>query len=163
MGDRYDRKARGGWRHPGLKSLRPPSEIITWGLSMPAPAGIGHNQGPPLEEPAADAFVRYRWRKAHQEVWKNPSLSILRMRVARAEAAGLTYREYMLELLDSGRHLTAEDVAARRAGTAAPAKPAASRTPPKPQPLGGDAARPPSQPSSDKSQARRKAPKPKPL
>jgi hypothetical protein len=29
--------------------------------------------------------------------------------VARAEAAGVTYREYMLELLDSGRHLQAGD------------------------------------------------------
>ena len=144
MGDRYDRKARGGWRHPGLKSLRPPSEIITWGLS--SPARIGHNQGPPLDEPVADAFVRYRWRKAHREAWKNPSLSILRMRVARAEAAGVTYREYMLELLDSGRHLQAEDVARRRSTAA------------KPQPLGGGAPRTPTQ-----SPAPRKPPKPKPL
>lgn len=144
MGDRYDRKARGGWRHPGLKSLRPPSEIITWGLS--APARIGHNQGPPLEEPVADAFVRYRWRKAHREAWKNPPLSILKMRVARAEAAGVTYREYMLELLDSGRHLQAEDVAKRR-------------TAPKPQLLG---ARGSAQPQS-KSPARGKPPKPRQL
>ncbi len=145
MGDRYDRKARGGWRHPGLTTLRPPSEIIGWGLS--APARIGHNQGPPLDEPAADAFVRYRWRKAHREAWRNPSMSILRMRVARAEAAGLTYREYMLELLDSGRHLQSEDVAGRRKAAA------------KPQPLGGGTpqARPPSKP------ARRTPPKPKPL
>ena len=146
MGDRYDRKARGGWRHPGLKTLRPPSEIIGWGLS--APARIGHNQGPPLDEPAADAFVRYRWRKAHREVWKNPSMSILRMRVARAEAAGLTYREYMLELLDSGRHLQAEDVAERRRAAA------------KPQPLGWGTPQP--RPRS-KTPARRTPPKPKPL
>jgi len=142
MGDRYDRKSRGWWRHPGLKSLRPPSEIITWGLS--SPARIGHNQGPPLDEPPADAFVRYRWRKAHREAWKNPSLSILRMRVARAEAAGVTYREYMLELLDSGRHLQPEDVAKRRSQAA------------KPQPLGGSTPQPQASPP-------RKPPKPKPL
>jgi len=142
MGDRYDRKSRGGWRHPGLKSLRPPSEIITWGLS--APARIGHNQGPPLDEPVVDAFVRFRWRKAHKEAWKNPSLSILRMRVARAEAAGVTYREYMLELLDSGRHLQAEDVAKRRAT-------------PKPQPLGASTSTAPG------PAAPRKPRKPKPL
>lgn len=146
MGDRSDRKSRGGCRHPGLKSLRPPSEIITWGLS--SPARIGHNQGPPLDEPAADAFVRYRWRKAHREVWKNPPLSILKLRVARAEAAGITYREYMLELLDSGRHLTAQDVAKRRA-------------PAKPQPLGGGAPSP-VQPQSASSKPR-KPQKPKPL
>jgi hypothetical protein len=113
MGDRYDRNRRRGL-HPALRNLpRPPPEILAWGLA--APARIGHNQGPPLEEPVVDAFVRYRWRKVHAEVWKNPSLSILKMRVARAEAAGVTYREYMLELLDSGRHLQAEDVARRKA------------------------------------------------
>ena len=113
MGDRYDRRARGGWRHSGLVSLRPPPEIIGWGLS--SRARIGHNQGPPLDEPVGDAFVRYRWRKAHREAWKNPSLSIIKLRVARAEAAGVTYRTYMLELLDSGRHLQAADVAKRSA------------------------------------------------
>ena len=58
--------------------------------------------------------MRWRWRKAHKEAWKNPPLSILKLRVARAEAAGVSYREYMLELLDTGRHLQAADVAKRR-------------------------------------------------
>jgi hypothetical protein len=138
MGDRYDRNRKKGL-HPALRGLKPPSEIITWGLSP----RIGHNQGPPLEEPVADAFVRWRWRKAHKEVWKNPSHSILKLRVARAEAAGVTYREYMLELLDSGRHLQAEDVAKRRAAAT-------------PQPLGG--------PRRAPATARpRGKPKPKPL
>ena len=126
MGDRYDRTRKRGL-HPALRGLpKPPPEIIGWGLS--APARIGHNQGPPLEEPVADAFVRYRWRKAHAEVWKNPPLSILKLRVQRAKAAGVSYREYMLELLDSGRHLQAGAVAKPRAQAAASA-------PAKPQPL----------------------------
>ena len=79
--------------------------MLTWGL----PAPIGHNNGPPLDGQSNDAFIAWRWRKAHREVWKNPSLSILKFRVARAEAAGVTYREYMLELLDTGRHLQAAD------------------------------------------------------
>ena len=117
MGDRYDRNRRRGL-HPALRGLpRPPPEIIGWGLS--APARIGHNQGPPLDAPVADAFVRYRWRKVHAEVWKNPPLSILKLRLARAAAAGVSYREYMLELLDSGRHLQAADVAERRSEGAA--------------------------------------------
>lgn len=117
MGDRYEKRTRGGWRHPGLASLRPPPEIIGWGLSRPA--RIGHNQGPPLE-PVGDAFVRYLWRKAHREAWKNPPLSIVKLRVARAEAAGVSYRTYMLELLDSGRHLQAADAAKRSATTSRP-------------------------------------------
>jgi hypothetical protein len=80
---------------------------------------IGHNGGPPIEEAVNDGFVRWRWRKVHREVWRNPPLSILRFRVARAQAAGVTYREYMLELLDTGRHLQAGDVAKK--GTSKPA------------------------------------------
>jgi hypothetical protein len=109
MGDRYDRNRRKGL-HPALRGLKPPREIIIWGVPPP----IGHNQGPPLDEPLNDAFVHYRWRKAHREAWKNPPLSILKFRVARAEAAGVSYHEYMLELLDTGRHVQAGDIAKRR-------------------------------------------------
>jgi hypothetical protein len=111
MGDRYDRNRKKGL-HPALRHLKPPPEIIAWGLSTPA--RIGHNQGPPLEEPAGDAFVRWRWRKVYREAWATPSMSILRLRMARAEAAGVSYREYVAELLDTGRHVQAEDVARRR-------------------------------------------------
>lgn len=122
MGDRYDRNRRRGL-HPLARALpKPPPEIIGWGLT--APARIGHNQGPPLDEPVVDAFHRYRWRKAHAEVWKHPPLSILKWRMQRAEAAGVSYREYMLALLDTGRHLQAADVAKSQAedatGKAAP-------------------------------------------
>ncbi len=112
MGDRYQPRRRRRSRHPALEPLPPPDEPAGWGLHEPA--RIGHNQGPPLDAPVGDAYVRYCWRQAHAEVWKNPPLSILRLRVARAEAAGVTYREYMLELLHTGRHLQAADVAKRR-------------------------------------------------
>ena len=109
MGDRVEvsRLVRGP-RPPWLKGRRPP-EIVAWGLGALAPAGIGHNNGPPLEETINDAFVRYRWRKAHREAWKNPSMSVMRFRVGRAEAAGVTYEQYMSTLLDTGRHMQAGD------------------------------------------------------
>jgi hypothetical protein len=112
MGDRYDRSWRKRPRHPGLDHLPPPPELMAWGLAVPT--RIGHNGGPPLDEPAVDPFVRYAWRKAHAQAWQNPPLPILQFRIARAEAAGVSYREYMLELLDTGRHLQAADVAKRR-------------------------------------------------
>jgi hypothetical protein len=88
---------------------RPPPEIIKWGLA-PTAAIIGHNGGPPLDPPPVnDAFVAYRWRKAHREAWKNPPYRIMMFRLKRAEAAGVTYEEYTAELLDSGRHLQAGD------------------------------------------------------
>jgi hypothetical protein len=115
MGDRYERRRRRRRGHPGVEPLWPPEALAGWGLHEPA--RIGHNQGPPLDEPAGSLYVRYCWRKAHAEVWRNPPLPILKMRVARAEAAGVGYREYMLELLYNGRHLQAEDVAKRRGRT----------------------------------------------
>jgi hypothetical protein len=41
-------------------------------------------------------------------------MSILKFRLARAEAAGVSYEEYMLELLDTGRHLQAADMVHRK-------------------------------------------------
>ena len=47
-------------------------------------------------------------------------MAVLIFRMARAEAAGLTYHEYMLELLDSGRHAQKGDVDLRKRATAKP-------------------------------------------
>lgn len=109
MGDRLERSRLLPPRLRLELELRPPHEILRWGL----PAPIGHNNGPPLDNEVNDVFVAWRWRKVHRQAWKNPSLSILKFRVARAEAAGVSYREYMLELLDTGRHLQAADAAHR--------------------------------------------------
>jgi len=103
MGDRYDRTQR--HRRFGLKL--PPAPLLTWGLEPPA---IGHNGGPTIEEEPGYLWRRHCWTKAHREVWKNPGLSIMKFRVARAEAAGVSYRDYMLHLLDTGRHLQRQDV-----------------------------------------------------
>ena len=107
MGDRYDRNLK--LRRFGLKL--PPEPLLTWGLEKRAPAAIGHNGGPPIEDEAPGyLWRRHCWTKAHKEVWKNPGMSVLKFRVARAEAAGVSYREYMLALLDTGRYLQREDV-----------------------------------------------------
>lgn len=105
MGDRFDKGYSWKPRRPFLGSLKPPPEILAWGLSPT----LGHNGGPPLDEPVNDAFVRYRWRKAHREAWKNPPHSIMMFRLSRARAAGVSYREYTAELLDTGRHMQAGD------------------------------------------------------
>ncbi len=110
MGDRVERSRLVRGPRPSWLHVKRPDAILSWGLS----ARIGHNNGPPLEDEINDGFVRYRWKKAHAEAWKNPSLSILKFRVARAEAAGVSYHEYMAELLDTGRHLQAADVAKRK-------------------------------------------------
>ena len=42
-------------------------------------------------------------------MWKDVSWDIMRFRQEKADALGLTYEEYTLELLDQGRHLQVTD------------------------------------------------------
>lgn len=65
--------------------------------------GIGHNRGPPLD-PGGD-WRLFCWKKAHARAWKTPPREIALSRLARAQALGITYREYTAVLLDRGIHL----------------------------------------------------------
>jgi hypothetical protein len=65
--------------------------------------GIGHNGGPPLD-PSRD-WRSFCWRKAHALAWRTPPREIALARLARAQALGMTYREYTAILLDRGVHL----------------------------------------------------------
>jgi hypothetical protein len=85
-------------------------------LRKPRTARIGDNGGPPLEEkkrkPAADKGEigrTFDWRFAHRKAWKKPREIALR-RQERAEALGLTYEEYTLEVLERGYFPQAEHV-----------------------------------------------------
>lgn len=74
-----------------------------------------HNQGPPLDDEgpewgAGDVYVYVNWRAAHRAAWKPKSRDHALFRLARAEAVGLTYEEYTLEILERGRHLSSTDV-----------------------------------------------------
>jgi hypothetical protein len=46
----------------------------------------------------------FLWRRAHRKVWKTPPREVALRRLERAEAAGMTYRAYALEILERGRH-----------------------------------------------------------
>jgi hypothetical protein len=125
MGDRYDREIYLQRRRNG-GGLKPPELILDWGLSpnqkpVQPPPEIGHNGGPPIEE-SADLYVRHLWTMAHREVWKNPHMDIVRFRLARAEAAGISYHDYMLCLLDTGRHPQKVDAGQQTGQQAARAK-----------------------------------------
>lgn len=76
--------------------------------AQPGPAisaPLGHNGGPPLEEPDPNAAWRlWCWRRAVKQAWSAPREVVLR-RLARAEALGMTYRAYTLEILEHGRYL----------------------------------------------------------
>jgi hypothetical protein len=66
--------------------------------------GIGHNGGPPIEDPD-EAWRLFCWKRAHKAAWKTPPREIALRRMERAEALGMTYRAYTLEILERGRHL----------------------------------------------------------
>ena len=83
------------------------------------PLRIGDNGGPPLDDPPphepewGDGEIgRYfEWRTAFRRAWRKPPEIALR-RQEQAEALGLTYEEYTLELLERGRYPRPEDVEA---------------------------------------------------
>ena len=80
-------------------------------------ARVGHNQGPPLidyEGPPwgdGDPYVFFCWSHAHKRAWKDIPTEIALRRAERAEALGLTYEEYTLEILERGRYLQPSDTA----------------------------------------------------
>jgi hypothetical protein len=66
---------------------------------------LGHNGGPPLDPFIADPHASWRlwcWKRAVKRAWKTPPREVALRRLARAEAAGMTYREYTLEILERG-------------------------------------------------------------
>lgn len=66
---------------------------------------MGHNGGPRLENDDPNATWRlWCWRRARKKAWSVPREVALR-RLANAEACGVTYREYTLEILERGRYL----------------------------------------------------------
>jgi hypothetical protein len=71
-------------------------------------ARIGHNGGPPLDPDPDDPQARWRlfcWKRAVKRAWKTPVREIALRRLARAEALGMTYRQYTLEIMERGVYL----------------------------------------------------------
>lgn len=103
-------------------------------------AWIGHNGGPPLDDLVPGHVPEwgengigcyFDWKRAHARAWRGKPRSVVLFRLARAEQVGLTYHEYVAEILDRGRYLQVEDAArideirrARAPAVAAPVPPA---------------------------------------
>jgi hypothetical protein len=71
------------------------------GYVVPLSEWLGHNNGPAWD--LETLFLDWCWRKAHEEAWKVPSQEIAVRRAKKAEALGLTYKQYTLEILERGR------------------------------------------------------------
>jgi hypothetical protein len=74
-----------------------------------------HNDGPPLDDDEGpewgdgDIYIYYSWKNAHRAAWKPASRDVALFRLEKAEALGLTYEEYTLEILERGRYLSRAD------------------------------------------------------
>lgn len=94
-------------RHPRVRFTRPP-EIAAGEIP-----GIGHNGGPPLDHVPewgvggpGNYFI---WKAKSEAAFKSVPFETAVRRAGKAEALGLTYREYTLEILERGRYLQASD------------------------------------------------------
>jgi hypothetical protein len=68
-------------------------------------SSFGHNGGPPLDPEPADPNASWRlwcWKRAAKRAWKTPPREIALRRLACAEAAGVSYRDYALEIMERG-------------------------------------------------------------
>lgn len=90
-------------------------------MPRPRPIGIGHNGGPPLAQrkrrsPSGSGTIGriFDWRLAHRKAWKKPRDIALR-RQEKAEALGLTYEEYSLEIMERGYYPQPEHAEAIKA------------------------------------------------
>ena len=77
-------------------------------------AGLGHNGGPPIDEHEPEwgdggAYVYFAWKRAHEAVWRKVPWETMLRRQRRADAIGLTYEEYTIEILERGRYLSDVD------------------------------------------------------
>src|SRR5688572_2959042 len=77
---------------------------------------LGHNNGPPLEDsprPWGENGIGnyFEWKAATEAAFKKVPAPIAMRRARLAEAIGLTYFEYQLEILERGRYLQPSDAA----------------------------------------------------
>lgn len=83
------------------------NELREMGIVIPLSEWLGHNNGPDLLEPAR--FKEWCWTKARRAAFTPPDAQTAARWARKAEALGLSYEEYRLELLERGRHPTDED------------------------------------------------------
>jgi hypothetical protein len=75
---------------------------------------LGHNNGPPLDDsprPWGENGIGnyFEWKAATEAAFRKVPAPIAMRRARLAEALGLTYFEYQLEILERGRYLQSAD------------------------------------------------------
>jgi hypothetical protein len=73
------------------------------GYVIPFHPMIGHNLGPGLFD--WDRLERRQMKEAHSAAWAGPSQETALGRFKKAQELGVSYRDYVLEILERGRYL----------------------------------------------------------
>jgi hypothetical protein len=82
------------------------------GFVVPLAEWIGHNNGPDWFE--YELYIDWCWKQAHAKAWAPPSQEIGVRRARKARELGVTYKQYVLEILERGRYLDEETAAELR-------------------------------------------------
>ena len=102
---RADPRARAK-RYAEAESARRIANLKAEGIVIPLSEWLGHNNGPDWFED--ELFLDYCWRKSHAKVWAPPTQEIGLRRAHKAQSLGITYKQYVLEILERGRYLNEE-------------------------------------------------------
>jgi hypothetical protein len=80
------------------------------GYVLPISEWLGHNNGPAWDVELL--YADYCWKLSHKKAWTAPTPEIGVRRARKAEELGVSYHDYVLEILERGRYLD-EDSAAK--------------------------------------------------
>jgi hypothetical protein len=78
------------------------ADLKAEGWVIPFSEWLGHNNGPDWFD--GGRYLAYCWRKAHEAAWAPPSMEIGIRRARKAQELGMSYRDYVLEILERGRY-----------------------------------------------------------
>jgi hypothetical protein len=76
------------------------------GYVIPLSEWLGHNNGPPWFDD--ELYLEHCWKIAHAKAWAPPTQEIGVRRARKAAALGVSYRTYVLEIIERGRYLDEE-------------------------------------------------------
>jgi hypothetical protein len=93
-------------RYAAADAARRIANLKAEGYVLPLSDWLGHNNGPAWFED--ELFLDYCWRTSHAKAWAPPTQEIGVRRARKAEALGVSYRTYVLEILERGRYLDEE-------------------------------------------------------
>jgi hypothetical protein len=108
---RTDPKARAKYFH-AANNARKIANLKADGWVIPLSEWLGHNNGPDWF--ASELFIEHCWKLAHEKAWAPPTQEIGVRRARKAQALGVGYKQYVLEILERGRYLDEETAAELR-------------------------------------------------